>query len=54
MYADTVPGHKWWELDDFNERIHGTHPQDEYHPYDPIVTDAPEDILRTFKKVKKK
>jgi hypothetical protein len=54
LYADTAPGHQWWELDDHNERIHGTHPNDDWHPYDPVVTDAPEDILRTFKKDKKK
>lgn len=46
LYPDTRPGHEWWELDDPNERIHGTHDSDEYHPYDPVGVDAPEDIPR--------
>jgi hypothetical protein len=46
LYPDTRPGHEWWELDDPNERIHGTKDSDEWHPYDPLPVDAPEDIPR--------
>ncbi len=46
MYSDTLPGHKWYELDDWNERLHGTVPEDENSPYDPLVVDAPEDMKR--------
>jgi hypothetical protein len=46
LYPDTRPGHEWWELDDPTERLHGTHVSDEYHPYDPVGVDAPEDIPR--------
>lgn len=48
MYPPTAAGHEWWELDDHAERIHdsGLHHEDENSPYDPEVTDAPEDIKR--------
>ena len=46
MYPDTLKDHEWWELDDWNERLHGTRDFDDYSPYDPLVADAPEDIKR--------
>ena len=46
MYTDTISGHKWYELDDWNERIHGTVEEDDSSPYDPLVANAPEDMKR--------
>jgi hypothetical protein len=46
LYPPTKKGHKWWELDDSTERLHGTRPEDNFSPYDPDVVDAPEDIKR--------
>jgi hypothetical protein len=29
IYPDTLKGHEWWELDDWNERLHGTKDSDD-------------------------
>jgi len=48
MYPPTADGHEWHELDNHTERLHDQdkHQEDENSPYDPEVTDAPEDIKR--------
>merc|ERR1719460_2443355 len=46
LYPETKPDRKWYELDDFTERIHGTEADDDVSPHDPEVVDAPEDMKR--------
>jgi hypothetical protein len=46
LYPETKKDRKWYELDDFTERLHGTEADDDVSPHDSDVVDAPEDMKR--------
>lgn len=46
FYKETKAGKEWFELDDGNERLHGTEEEDNNSPHDPDTVDAPEDMKR--------
>jgi hypothetical protein len=49
LYPPAASGADWFELDNPDERIHGSHrfeEGDDQSPHDPEVVDAPEDMKR--------